>query len=363
MTAERPIAIAHPYHWDDVRRGGERYVADLGRFLADAGYRVEVILGTTDRPRVEVDGYLTVRRIRHLDRQRLRSRGLRPMDTFGIALLPHLVRRRYRLLHATTPLAALAGRLTGHRTLYTVLGYPTPDQFGHRPGDRGLFEAATRAAHHTVAFSEAAAAAVTSLTGHRCGVLPLGVRLERFPLWEEPRTGAPRLFFAGYPGEHRKRLRLAIDALPAVRAVYPEARLLVPGDPCPLPAAVSESVDFLGVLPAEEMPRAYASATVSVLPSVQEALGIALVESLACGTPVVCADDAGAAGIVGPHPVGAIFAADDRTALVSAILTAIRLAADTATPRACAARAAAWDWKRNVGPQHEQVYHALAGGR
>ena len=37
------LALVHPFHWDDVRRGGERYFGDLARWMARHGHEVEVI--------------------------------------------------------------------------------------------------------------------------------------------------------------------------------------------------------------------------------------------------------------------------------------------------------------------------------
>jgi len=35
------VALVHPYCWPDVRRGGERYLADLAWYLGRAGHLVE----------------------------------------------------------------------------------------------------------------------------------------------------------------------------------------------------------------------------------------------------------------------------------------------------------------------------------
>ena len=55
----------------------------------------------------------------------LARRGYGEAETFGARALPTLLRvRGFDLVHAFTPTAAIAARLAGHRTLYTVLGHP-----------------------------------------------------------------------------------------------------------------------------------------------------------------------------------------------------------------------------------------------
>lgn len=50
---------------------------------------------------------------------------------------------------------------------------------------------------------------------------------------------------------------------------------------------ISSRVHFLGAQPRSEMPALYSAADVTVVPSYHESFGLAAVESLACGTPVV----------------------------------------------------------------------------
>lgn len=50
---------------------------------------------------------------------------------------------------------------------------------------------------------------------------------------------------------------------------------------------ISQRVRFLGARPRQEMPLIYSAAHVTVVPSYHESFGLAAVESLACGTPVV----------------------------------------------------------------------------
>jgi len=61
---------------------------------------------------------------------------------------------------------------------------------------------------------------------------------------------------------------------------------------------ISQSVKFLGARAQKELPMIYSAADVTVLPSYHESFGLAAVESLACGTPVVATRAGGLTTIV-----------------------------------------------------------------
>jgi glycosyltransferase involved in cell wall biosynthesis len=99
----------------------------------------------------------------------------------------------------------------------------------------------------------------------------------------------------------------------------------------------------------------------TLLPSVDEAFGMALVESLATGTPVVCSPSGGMPEILEGADVGIV---SERTpdAMAAALQKTIALAADARTPARCVEHAKKWDWERTVGPAHMAIYELLAGG-
>jgi phosphatidylinositol alpha-mannosyltransferase len=359
------LALVHPFHWEDVRRGGERYFGDLAHWMAARGHEVEVLTGTHGPERVEECGSLVVRRIPHRLPQRLKDRGVSLVDAFGPTAFRHLRGRGFDVAHCLTPTSAIAARAAGQRVLLTALGHPTRDQFGARPGDLLLARAGARAAHTCAAFSDASARQVWEVLGQPCRTLPLGVATKDFPVEPRPRSGPPRLLFAGFPGDPRKGVDRALAALPAVLEVHPDARLLLPGRPEDRahvagaldPRALS-ATDDLGVLPMTDMPALYRSATVALLPSTHEALGISLVEALASGTPVVATRDGGMTSIVTDPAVGLLY---DRPAeLAGALLQAIDLARRPGTAQRCADHARGWVWDRAVGPQHEAFYAGLS---
>jgi glycosyltransferase involved in cell wall biosynthesis len=360
------IALVHAHHWEEVPRGGERYLADLAWYLAGRGHQVDVVTGTVGASRDDDHAGARVLRRRHLPMRGLARWDIRPFETFGARVLLELAKRRYDVVHALTPTAAIAARTLAHPTVFTALGHPTEEQFGWRPLDRRIFGLAVRSATAVTAFSEASADQVRRLFGRPARALPLGLRSDLFPPRLEPRLGPPRLLLAGAPGEERKGLDVALQAMPTVLERYPDARLLLlsaPGEPgwpsdglAAAGARVAAAVEAVGRLPFEAMPALYRSATVAILPAVNEAFGVALVEALASGTPVVCSRDGGMPEILAGTDVGRLVPPRDPSALAAAIHEVVAMAGKPDVPTACANWAGKWDWQRAVGPAHEHLY-------
>lgn len=101
-------------------------------------------------------------------------------------------------------------------------------------------------------------------------------------------------------------------AIDAIRSLPDEYKLVVVGDG-PLRrelaaradrAGIASRVDFMGALPQSMLPRLYAAADALLLPSDREGMPNVLLESLACGTPVVAADTGGTPEVVSGPDAG-----------------------------------------------------------
>jgi phosphatidylinositol alpha-mannosyltransferase len=357
------IAIVHPFAWPDVLRGGERQAHDLAWWLAKQGHDVDYVTGGPGRSEEVRDGARIVR-LHHRHGERLTGLGVTKLDSFGLAVLPWLTRNRYDVVNALAPTAAMAARMAGQRVVYTAIGHPI--EIGrNRDRDRWLLTAAARAAHVVTAVSESAATTARGLTGRPVWVTNPGVRTDLFTPRLAPRTPPPRLLFPANAGEPRKGLATLVSAMPAVLAAMPDARLWLGGGGAPpgdLDPVVRSAVDELGLAdPLAGVPDRFRDATVTVLPSVDEAFGLVLVESLACGTPVVATRSGGMPETV-TDDVGRLFAPDDPAALADALIEVVAMAADAVVVQRCADHALQWDWDR-VGPQYIDAYEAAVSPR
>ncbi|MBD2450643.1 glycosyltransferase family 4 protein [Nostoc sp. FACHB-152] len=79
---------------------------------------------------------------------------------------------------------------------------------------------------------------------------------------------------------------------------------------------LEDTVKFLGFLPDEQLPMAYQAADLTVMPSQSfEGFGLAVVESLACGTPVLCTPVGGMPEILTPFSPDLITASPNHSAI------------------------------------------------
>jgi len=355
------IVLTHVYAWPEVRRGGERYLHEVAAGLQAAGHRVSILSTSPTPSRGNVDG-VDVRYLRR--RHALQGRFGAQSDEvcFAAEALARLGLRRIDVWHALgtadAAAAALAGIVRPLRSVFTDLGITSRSWRKHR-GDHRLYEFAARRVDEYICLSDAAARSVRADYGRDAHVLGGGVDLQVFHP-SEPRNSTPALLFTSDASEPRKNFPLLLEAVAilAGRGREVELWLAGPGDPTPAlasaPVAARDAVIRLGVGALVDLPRLYARAWATVLPSRGEAFGIVVVESLACGTPVVTLDDAGPAELVSPG-IGATGAATPE-ALADACERALDLATDPETAERCRAAAEPHDWRRGVVPRLERIY-------
>lgn len=269
--------------------------------------------------------------------------------------------------------AALACARSGKPAVYVFQGVLDERDLAGRPRVRSLLMRAARESDAVTAYSDVAAEAFTHITGIACQPIEPGIRLDAFTPADAAAAGctgreaadrpgrgagrhpAPAIFCAADPDEPRKRVRLLVDAFGRIRAERPDAELWLmntrdesiratPGVRLVDPGADRDALVGL-----------YRSAWVSVLPAFREAFGLVVVESLACGTPVVGMRDGGAVpGIVGADAV----ANPDPEALADALLPHVERAPDAVTAAACRRRAEEYSVER-CAARYEALYHEL----
>jgi glycosyltransferase involved in cell wall biosynthesis len=112
----------------------------------------------------------------------------------------------------------------------------------------------------------------------------------------------------------KKHIELLLDAWPLIQHHAPDAQLLIAGDGDPVYVrelrATAErlggTVRFLGYVEGETKRKLLADADLFVLPSLHENFGIAVLEALASGLPVVVTPEVQLSHFIGEHSLGLI---------------------------------------------------------
>ncbi len=355
------VALLQPTYWPEVRRGSERLTHDLGSELARRGHEVTLLTSHRRPPAVaHEDGMEVVRGWRPPERVPLSWYELH------VARIPEiwwrLRRGRFDIVHAsfaTDAWAALRVRDSGGPpVVFSYHGIPNREYLVKRRYRLEMVADVVGRADAVTVLSEPAAAALARWFGRVPDVLPGGVRPEDFA-GEAARSRQPTILCAASLGDPRKRADLLFDAFARLRQRRPDARLLLVRVPDPVmsasPPAVPEGAEWIDADGSAELARLYGEAWISVLPAVDEAFGLVLIESLAAGTPVVAADSGALPMLLDRPKLGALFQQDDPKSLASALDEALDLAADPTVASACRARAADFDW-RAIAASYEDLY-------
>jgi phosphatidylinositol alpha-mannosyltransferase len=188
-----------------------------------------------------------------------------------------------------------------------------------------------------IAVSEPAREYATHFFPGEYRIIPNGVDTSAFTKPAQPfpelMDGRSNLLFLGRFEEERKGFRYLIRALPWVRQVYPDVRLVVvgAGDPSRYRdrirrLGIGESVVWAGRVSDEERGRYMASCQLFVAPSTGgESQGVVLLEAMAAGLPVVAGDIPGYASVLTSGREGLLVPPESEHALAVAI---VRLLAD-----------------------------------
>ncbi|MGH8932648.1 MAG: glycosyltransferase [Egibacteraceae bacterium] len=345
--------------------GGIRTALDaLGRGYGDRGVeRILVVPGPRDavsqRPegvRIEIGsprvpsagGYRIVTRLHEVRRvvDRLAPDALEVSDRLTLARIgPWASQRGTRtLVFAHERLDATLA----HRLPALIRSRPTADRWNHWLAE--AFDTVVCASAFTIE-------EFTRVRASNAVQVPLGVDLDRFSpdrrsLGLRRRLAAPEEVLLIHCSRLSSEKRPA-HALAAVRALVKRgvhARLYVAGDG-PLRrdlevAAAALPVTFLGhVNDRGQLAALFATADAMLAPSPAETFGLAVLEALACGTPVVCADTGALPELLAPG--AGVATAGYGHAYAAGVLGVLEW--DLASRRAAARRRAeCFPWQKTV---------------
>lgn len=197
-----------------------------------------------------------------------------------------------------------------------------------------------------------AAAQVTARSVEAIGIQPMPLR--------EPLGSAVRLSQGGgglvvvARLTEQKRIHLALEAHHLLQGAYPGLRLTIVGDGPERQTlerrtrelATDQVVEWLGALAPDAVPGAIGDADVSLFPAYQEGFGLAALEALGQGVPVVaCRDGGGLLDILSEPGAGVVVEPTGE-----AIAAATRRLLEQPEARAGAARAAG-PWRARLDPR------------
>jgi phosphatidylinositol alpha-mannosyltransferase len=379
--APRPLRIAHvtEYYYPHVG-GVSEHVHFFAREARRGGHHVDVITSNVGREGAgdATDAAPGPRRVVRIGRSvPVYANGSHARFTLGLRLRAEMRAALrdgdYDVVHVHSPLVPVLPFVASLEATCPIVGtfhaYHVRS-FGYavfRPYLRGYLNRLAA----TIAVSQAATLGVRHYFDvNRWRIVPNGVDTSLFTPHaprppELPDDGVPSILFMGR-FDPRNQLPVLLAAYRRIRAAGRRARLVVVGDG-PLRhhyrrlAAGIPDVTFVGQVRNEQRPGFYAHSTVYACPAVQGSFGITLLESMASGTPVVCASTPGFREVVRHERDALLHGAGDHRALADALVRV--LDDDTLRQRLATAgreRARGYDWTRVTG-EILDVYRSVLG--
>jgi phosphatidylinositol alpha-mannosyltransferase len=362
-TAPLRAALLNFAYWPEVRRGNERLVHDLATELARRGHDSTIVTSHPAASSETLEDGIRVIRGRRPPDLPLRLRRFQDNLTHLPGSYRALNRLRPDIAHAFFPTDALAAvhwaERNGRSAVFTITGIPGRENVSNMRLRRRILERTTTQSDAVVVISRAARDEAWRWLAVEPEVIYPGVDLCHFTPGE--RAPVPTIGCASDPGDQRKRVELLVRAFSHVRRQRANAELLLIR---PVDESLARELSGLPGIRLQDAgvdtaPRIFQKSWVSALCSYREAFGLVLVESLACGTPVVGADSGAISEVVDRPEVGSLFAEPEEDLVAKKLLAELDKGADAATASACRARAKDFSIARSA-EAHESMYRRLA---
>lgn len=383
------IALLWPNYWPYVRRGTERMVRDIAYHLISQGHSVDVITSTPGPSRVDMDGDVTLYRQSRLDHPLLRyatraiGRLVYYFDLQGVRALPHLLKTHYDMAHSFAYIYWPDQALLRRRGTPTVFHVVTIPPHWGRTGEEAFVRKCIENNTPVRVFSKYCADFMTQAYGIPTHVVPPTVDEVFFQPLVAKNLDRPKILYTADLVEPVKGPHVLAKAFNEVHRLRPDAVLQLAGPIGFRPASVNElmslidpearqSVELLGAGSLGNLPKLYAEAAVTVLPSLNEPFGMVMTESLASGTVTVGTRSGAIPEIISSPDVGLLFDRDpadnDLSArnLARALVDALDLAATPGASARCQQHARQWTWPALADAfeeMHRAAFRAMPGAR
>jgi glycosyltransferase involved in cell wall biosynthesis len=175
------------------------------------------------------------------------------------------------------------------------------------------------------------------------------------PLSEESKSARRYVLNISRINDPRKNIPLLLDAFSLVASIEADLYLILAGDDPEQSLidhcnqlGIRDRVIFRGKVNKDDLIHLYQNAELMVISSAQEGLGIAMLEAISCGTPVVATDCGGPEGIVSEDITGCIVTNYDADKLARAITELLQNPAKLKHLRASCREFALQNWSKTV---------------
>lgn len=364
------IALTILTYWPYFKRGG-RHVHGIARYLVQRGHEVTIITTKPGRSRkIRKDGVNVI-----YGRERwhpLLPEKYRYHSMYASGCLYPILREKFDIVQSLFYIDGFIASLKKYFAKAKHIYYIPDGNPFHMDSwlDKYMFERTVRSAEALVVPSQYIHDSLKKEYGLEGSIIPPGVDTEYFQPVPEKDLDRPKILCMAELRVERKRVPLLIRAFKKFKESVPGAILQLSGRinrnqiQVLLDSArpdIRDSIHFLGVGKEEDVPLLYANAAMTVLPSLGEAFGMVLIESLSAGTPVVGTRDGGIPEIINNPDIGVLFEGEDDEAvkgLCDAMLRCLELAKKPGTVSLCRRHSEKYNWNI-VGKQLEKLYESI----
>jgi glycosyltransferase involved in cell wall biosynthesis len=364
-----------------VRRGAERYIHELSSYLSRRGYEIKIVTSKPGRTKTIKENGIDVHYWRQYQNPLLHKFGITSAYSFMLNAFRSIAHDTYDLIHSFYPSDGYAAHLYSKvRRIKYILnfnGVPIKAVYKNIPLLHHLMRKAFDSASVIVVNSQYSRRYLKDDYNKEGVVIPGAVDISKFFITDNKDLDRPKVLCTAAIDTRYKNVPLLVKAFELFKSKVPQAVLQLSGHvdsdsakrlKISVNPRIRESIHILGVGNVKKLPQLYSEASIFVLPSINEAFGSVLVESLASGTPVVGTDSGGIPEIISHPRIGTLYKPNRTDTLPTnsgdlcdAMLQTLELAKRTETSNRCREHAERYDWSV-VGAQFEEVYKGIING-
>lgn len=369
------IVLTHPFCWPYVRRGSERNLDNVARYLVGRGHEVTTISSHPKHGMTETtpSGKRILNRPYRFPVMELAH--IQETHTFFFPAFRQLSSLDPDVVHSfffTDALAAAcARRRRNYRIVFQMNGIALPGISCRRfPPEAWMWRQALGRVDDRMVCSNFIGELLRRFYGRDYHVIYPPVEVEDFPLGQGPADQRPTILSVADFTVPRKGVRVLVDAFQVVKKAVPEALLRLSGNMPEwlqtelfrdLSESVRRDIQVLGLGKPGDVPELYRNASVMALPAMWEPSGGAMLEAFASGTPVVATNHGGLPEFM-TEEVGVLFdpqTEDQETrnakGLAEALLEGLHLAQRPGIRERCRAHVQQYS-TQSIGPVLEKFY-------